>query len=276
MNEEIICLTSSSDSEKEENNIKKNNIIEKNNNNSNLNIDNKKYFFLEKDNINLHKNNFNQNGINYNEFLNKKVNSNNYNKKTNNNNNNYNINSSNNKDKNYEKESYEKYKILEEKLRKSFLKLKEVLSHKKPIDLSEKKIQYDIITRQIFKKSNFWSFVEDIPFKPKYKPEIKNNQINRILSEFEYNINNKICQLKNVIFKKIKHLSMIGYISKTTEKKRYIIIRKETINNNNTQHFYIKVLDERKSEIKYINDYSILNNFLNELYKEIADDSYNK
>ena len=65
------------------------------------------------------------------------------------------------------------------------MKLKEVLSHKKPIDLSEKKIQYDIITRQIFKKSNFWSFVEDIPFKPKYKPEIKNNQINRILSEFE-------------------------------------------------------------------------------------------
>ena len=69
---------------------------------------------------------------------------------------------------------------------------------------------------------------------------------------------------------------MIGYISKSTEKKRYIIIRKETINNNNTQNFYIKVLDERKSEIKYINDYSLLNDFLNELYKEIADDSYNK
>ncbi len=69
---------------------------------------------------------------------------------------------------------------------------------------------------------------------------------------------------------------MIGYISKSTNKKRYIIIRKETINNNITQNFYIKVLDERKSEIKYINDYSLLNEFLNELYKEIADDSYNK
>ncbi len=266
MKEEIICLTSSSDSEKEQNNIKINSILKNNNNNSNIDI-NKKNYFLEKDNINLHKKNFSQKGINYNAFLNKKVN---------NTHNNSNINYSINKDKNTNKESYKKFKILEEKLRKSFLKLKEVLSNKKPIDLSQKKIQYDIITRQIFKKCNFWSFVEDIPFKPKYKPEIKNIQINRVLSEFEYNINNKICKLKNVIFKKIKHLSMIGYISKSTEKKRYIIIRKETINNNNTQNFYIKVLDERKSEIKYINDYSLLNDFLNELYKEIADDSYNK
>ncbi len=267
MKEEIICLTSSSSESEKEINNKIKNIIKINNKNSNIDIDiNMNNYLEKKNNIILSKNNFNKNGINYKAFLNKKVNNNISNK----------TNSSINKDKNSNKESCINYKVLEEKLRKSYLRLKQALSNKKPIDLSEKNIQNDIITRQIFKKSNFWSFVEDIPFKPKYKPEIKNTQINHILSEFEYNINNKICKLKNVVFKQIKHLSMIGYISKSTNKKRYIIIRKETINNNITQNFYIKVLDERKSEIKYINDYSLLNEFLNELYKEIADDSYNK
>ena len=55
-------------------------------------------------------------------------------------------------------------------------------------------------------------------------------------------------------------------MARTSKKNKLEIIEK-----NDDQ-----VLDERKSEIKYINDYSLLNEFLNELYKEIADDSYNK
>ena len=68
---------------------------------------------------------------------------------------------------------------------------------------------------------------------------------------------------------------MIGYISKSTGDKKIILIRKETVNNDKIESFYIKEYIGNVIN-KSVNDYNSLNSFLNEIHKEIANDSYSK
>ena len=171
-------------------------------------------------------------------------------------------------------ENYEKYTL--ENLKKRFLIFKKSLRNKKPKDISEKKIDANLpMFRQIFKNADFWTFVQDIPFKPKYNPKITKSPINKSLTDFENNINNEICKFRIVIFKRIKHFSVIGYISKSTGDKKIILIRKETVNNDKIESFYIKEYIGNVIN-KSVNDYNSLNSFLNEIHKEIANDSYSK